>query len=270
MVRFEQKLASNIVEEWSVHYLDYRRLKKLLYSPSIPNSPLRSSPSRGSTVGSLGSPILSIFRRRSNSAASTPLLAPLPNEGSVKSLSARPIPTQRLMESPSNNTEGKSDQFDGAVTFNVAQNDPVGKYLFEIDSSDVMMESSNSSVFRQVLFDEIQKIESFYLETLKKVEETFIYLNKQTEQRQRSESFDYNAVLDIDVDEGVSSNLHANESLRRAFADSSKVADYLQNFCVLNFTAIGTCTSPCSGQTLASFLTLSILFSTSKNIEKTR
>ena len=75
---------------------------------------------------------------------------------------------------------GKSDQFDGAVTFNVAQNDPVGKYLFEIDSSGVMMESSNSSVFRQVLFDEIQKIESFYLETLKKVEETFIYLNKQT------------------------------------------------------------------------------------------
>jgi|EP00944_MAST-04C_sp_MAST-4C-sp1_P007787 hypothetical protein len=180
------------------------------------------------------------------------------------------MPTQRLMLSPNNDAEGKSNQFDGAMTLNVAHTDPVGKYLFEIDSADVMMESSNSSVFREVLFEEIQKIESFYLETLKKVEETYIYLNKQTEQRQRSESFDYNAVLDIDVDEGVSSNLHANESLRRAFADSSKVADYLQNFCVLNFTAIGTCASPCSGQTLASFLTLSTLFSTSKNIEKTR
>ena len=245
MVRFEQKLASNIVEEWSTHYLDYRRLKKLLYSPSIPNSPLTSSPRRGFNVRSIGSPdIFSIFRRRSNSGASAPLLGSSPAQIGAKRSGASGKPEKRLMESPNNDTEGKSDQFDSAIKLNLQETDPVGKYLFEIDSSDVMVESSNSPVFRRALFDEIQKIESFYLRTLKKVEETYLYLNRQTEQRQRSESFDYNAVLDIDVDEGVSDSLHANESLRRAFADSSKVADYLQNFCVLNFTAIGTWTSP--------------------------
>ena len=75
MVRFEEKLASNIVEEWAKHYLDYRRLKKLLYNPSRPSSPTaklmikRNSSqtySNRQMMGSLGSSpvtnLLNIFR----------------------------------------------------------------------------------------------------------------------------------------------------------------------------------------------------------------
>ena len=73
------------------------------------------------------------------------------------------------MESPSNNTEGKSDQFDGAVTFNVAQNDPVGKYLFEIDSSDVMMGQVIAPFLGKYCLTKFRK-SNLLFGTLKKVE----------------------------------------------------------------------------------------------------
>ena len=94
MVRFEEKLASNIVEEWAKHYLDYRRLKKLLYNPSRPSSPTaklmikRNSSqtySNRQMMGSLGSSpvtnLLNIFR----SPPSTPLLSRSPLVGARNS-----------------------------------------------------------------------------------------------------------------------------------------------------------------------------------------
>ena len=252
MVRFEEKLASNIVEEWAKHYLDYRRLKKLLYNPSRPSSPTaklmikRNSSqtySNRQMMGSLGSSpvtnLLNIFR----SPPSTPLLSRSPLVGARNSnnciLASSNISPNGLLDNNNDEERGIGyNNYDTISEGNLLHEDPVQKYFFEIEIISAEEENRLSPVeFRQLFYEEIQKVEHFYTKTLRKVEETFLYLTKQTEQRIRSDSYDANNGLDLDVDEGVTSNLHANESLRRAFSDSSKIADYLQNFCVLNFTA---------------------------------
>ena len=234
MVRFEEKLASNIVDKWSKYYIDYRRLKKLLYNPANPSPNLMggsgSYRSLGGVAASPSTNVLSLLRY-GRSRGSTPR----------SSLASSPTGTPKfgripLIGSPGSNGVGY-EKSAAEFTFQEGTGDPVEQHFFEIEKDGV--ESRwGENLFRRALLDEINKAEKFYRKLVGEVEEAYRLLKQQTEARGRSGSFDVQANMDLDLEDVNSPALLAAESLRRAFGESSKKASYLLNFCVLNYTAV--------------------------------
>lgn len=237
MVRFEEKLASNIVELWADYYINYRKLKKLLYNPES-ESPIATRQS------SLGDNIMSFLQRgrkysRNNSLMTTPIGSPSPPSSLMKKTPLLGVsPPARGYRSPfANFGMSKELSEEADQLFKSGSGDEVEQYFFEIESlgQDCRW---GENIFRRALIDEINKAERFYLQVLAEVEQAYELLVEQTSARTRSDSFDVNLEMDVDLEDVSSPELLASESLRRAFGESSKKANYLQNFCILNYTAV--------------------------------